>query len=131
MANDNVCPWRHPKRSFGTFSRIFSCPIGIDAYNATEFKAIAKALELLCSTSFHPHIGSHFLVESYSIAAISLAQNLDSSPWHLSQVANSNASSLSLLPKVKFCHTLRNGKSIAGSLDKQGVNRYEDFVAFH
>lgn len=66
------------------FLCIFSCPIGIDAYNATEFKEIAKALELLCSTSFHPHIGSHFLVESYSIAAISLAQNLDSSPWHLS-----------------------------------------------
>lgn len=107
---------------------MFSSPIPFMEINNAEVLAIHRALKISAAC---PRIwGSHIIVESDSSNAVSWCKKDASGPWNLNFILNFIRNSASKDPKVSITYKGRETNMVADALAKQGLSRWDEFIAW-
>jgi len=107
---------------------LFSAFVGIKESNETELLAVLKALELAASRE--ELCGKRFMIESDSANVVNWIGDKSKRPWKFHDIFMRAARFMAVLKLVHYAHVLREGNHMADSLEKQGVNRGSDLVAW-
>lgn len=114
--------------SDGKFMCLFSSPIPLMEINHAEVFAIHRALKILMASS-HLRL-SNVIVESDSANAVKWCNGECPGPWCLNFIINFIRSTLLSSPGISIVYKSRECNMVADSLAKQGLLRWDDFVAW-